>query len=73
MQGGLSWDPVRGTSYMTRLSADMSNRSIYGYDIETPGYTGALPRQDDRYNTALRTATADSLALETKMHQPDTG
>jgi len=51
-QGGMPWDPVRGTSYMTRLSADMNNRNISGYDIERLyDYTGALPRQDDRYNT----------------------
>ncbi|MDG2177055.1 MAG: carotenoid oxygenase family protein [Gammaproteobacteria bacterium] len=53
MQEGKQWDPVRGTSYMTRLSADMNNRSISGYDIERLyEYRGALPRQDDRYNTA---------------------
>lgn len=51
-QGGAPWDPVRGTSYITRLSAEMNNRSISGYDIERLyDYTGALPRQDDRYNT----------------------
>ena len=51
-QGGVPWDPVRGTSYITRLSADMNNRSITGYDMERLyDYAGALPRQDDRYNT----------------------
>ena len=53
MQEGKSWDPIRGTSYMTRLSANMNNSNISGYDIERLyDYTGALPRQDDRYNTA---------------------
>jgi carotenoid cleavage dioxygenase-like enzyme len=52
MQGGKQWDPIRGTSYMTRLSVNMNNRSVSGYDIERLyDYTGALPRQDDRYNT----------------------
>lgn len=52
MQGGKSWDPVRGTSYMTRLSVNLNDRSVNGYEIERLyDYTGALPRQDDRYNT----------------------
>jgi carotenoid cleavage dioxygenase-like enzyme len=52
MQGGMSWDPVRGTSYMTRLSVNLNDRSVNGYEIERLyDYTGALPRQDDRYNT----------------------
>jgi carotenoid cleavage dioxygenase len=50
---GTKWDPVKGSSQITRLSADLSKKSPGDYKIETlyPGYFGALPRQDDRYNT----------------------
>lgn len=49
---GSPWDPVRGTSYMTRLSVNLNDKSVNGYEIERLyQYTGALPRQDDRYNT----------------------
>ena len=53
MQGGKPWDPERGSSRITRLTADVSGRTPRGYDIETmyPDHIGALPRQDDRYNT----------------------
>ena len=52
-QGGIPWDPIRGQSRITRLSADLSGRTPRGYNIETlyQDYIGALPRQDDRYNT----------------------
>jgi carotenoid cleavage dioxygenase-like enzyme len=51
---GSRWDPVKGASYITRLSAELSKKTPKAYDIETlyPDLTGALPRQDDRYNTA---------------------
>jgi carotenoid cleavage dioxygenase-like enzyme len=50
---GTKWDPVKGSSQITRLSADLSKKSPSDYNIEIlyPGYFGALPRQDDRYNT----------------------
>ena len=50
---GTRWDPVRGSSHITRLSVDLSKKSITDYQIETlyPDHVGALPRQDDRYNT----------------------
>lgn len=50
---GSKWDPVKGASQITRLSADLSKKSPRDYKIEVlyPGYFGALPRQDDRYNT----------------------
>lgn len=52
MRDGSRWDPVKGTSYITRLSADLSNSSIRDYSMERLApWTGALPRQDDRYNT----------------------
>jgi carotenoid cleavage dioxygenase len=53
MRDGASWDPVAGSSHITRLSADLSRRRARGYEMETlyPNHVGALPRQDDRYNT----------------------
>lgn len=53
MRDGSAWDPVAGTSRITRLSADYSRKTPKDYRIETmyQDYTGALPRQDDRYNT----------------------
>lgn len=54
MHDGSRWDPVKGSSQITRLSADLSKETPKDYSIELlyPEYTGALPRQDDRYNTA---------------------
>ena len=53
MRDGSRWDPVRGASHITRLSADVSQKNPTDYGIETlyPDHIGALPRQDDRYNT----------------------
>jgi carotenoid cleavage dioxygenase len=53
MRDGSRWDPIAGSSHITRLSADLSRRRARGYEIETlyPRHIGALPRQDDRYNT----------------------
>ena len=52
MLDGSPWDPVRGASYITRISANMNGRSPSGYEMERLGpWQGALPRQDDRYNT----------------------
>lgn len=49
---GSPWNPVTGTSYITRLSADLNNAGIRDYGMERLSpWTGALPRQDDRYNT----------------------
>ncbi|MFN0001656.1 MAG: carotenoid oxygenase family protein [Pseudohongiellaceae bacterium] len=49
---GSAWNPITGTSYITRLSVDLNNRSISDYAMERLSpWTGALPRQDDRYNT----------------------
>jgi len=50
---GQSWEPVRGASHITRLSVDLGRKSVKDYKIETmyPNHVGALPRQDDRYNT----------------------
>jgi carotenoid cleavage dioxygenase len=52
MRGGLKWDPVSGSSHITRLSVDLSKKrpSAYGIEQLYP-HVGALPRQDDRYNT----------------------
>ncbi|MEO6079520.1 MAG: carotenoid oxygenase family protein [Steroidobacteraceae bacterium] len=54
MHDGSRWDPVKGSSHITRLSVDLSKETPKDYSIEVlyPEYTGALPRQDDRYNTA---------------------
>ncbi|HWL64327.1 MAG TPA: carotenoid oxygenase family protein [Steroidobacteraceae bacterium] len=54
MHDGSRWDPVKGTSYITRLSADLTTKTPKDYKMERlyPNITGALPRQDDRYNTA---------------------
>jgi len=53
MRGGESWDPIAGTSHITRLSVDLSRRRPRDYGIEQLyPHVGALPRQDDRYNTA---------------------
>lgn len=52
MKDGSAWDPVKGASYITRLSADLNNASVRDYNMERLGpWQGALPRQDDRYNT----------------------
>jgi len=53
MRDGSRWDPVKGASRITRLSADVSKKKPKDYGIETlyPYHLGALPRQDDRYNT----------------------
>jgi carotenoid cleavage dioxygenase len=52
MLDGSNWNPATGTSYITRLSANMNSRRPGGYEIERLApWTGALPRQDDRYNT----------------------
>jgi carotenoid cleavage dioxygenase-like enzyme len=53
MRDGSRWDPVAGSSHITRLSVDLTKRRPSNYGIETlyPRHVGALPRQDDRYNT----------------------
>jgi carotenoid cleavage dioxygenase-like enzyme len=53
MRDGGRWDPVKGASRITRLSADFNRKTPKDYTIETlyPNHLGALPRQDDRYNT----------------------
>ncbi len=53
MRDGSRWDPVKGSSRITRLSVDLANKSVSNYDIEVlyPNYLGGLPRQDDRYHT----------------------
>jgi carotenoid cleavage dioxygenase len=52
MRGGARWDPIAGSSHITRLSVDLSRRRPSNYGIEQLyPHVGALPRQDDRYNT----------------------
>jgi carotenoid cleavage dioxygenase-like enzyme len=53
MRDGSKWDPVKGSSRITRLSVDLSKKSVKDYKMEVlyPNHLGALPRQDDRYNT----------------------
>jgi len=49
---GSPWNPMTGTSHITRLSANLKARRPNGYAMEQLGpWAGALPRQDDRYNT----------------------
>jgi carotenoid cleavage dioxygenase len=49
---GSRWDPIAGASHITRLSADYSRQRPRAYGIEQLyPHQGALPRQDDRYNT----------------------
>jgi carotenoid cleavage dioxygenase len=49
---GTNWSPQTGTSHITRLSVDLSRRRPRNYEIEQLyPHVGALPRQDDRYNT----------------------
>jgi carotenoid cleavage dioxygenase-like enzyme len=53
MRDGSRWDPVKGASRITRLSVDLSKKTPKDYGIEVlyQNFIGALPRQDDRYNT----------------------
>jgi carotenoid cleavage dioxygenase len=52
MKDGTPWDPIKGTSYITRLSANLNGSGPKGYEMERLApWPGALPRQDDRYNT----------------------
>jgi carotenoid cleavage dioxygenase len=53
MRDGSRWDPVRGASHITRLSVDLTKKTPkdYSMDVLYPNHVGALPRQDDRYNT----------------------
>lgn len=49
---GSPWNPAKGSSHITRLSAYINDRSVKSYGIEQLyAHRGALPRQDDRYNT----------------------
>lgn len=49
---GSPWSPQTGSSHITRLSVDLSRRNPRNYNIEQLyPHVGALPRQDDRYNT----------------------
>ena len=50
---GEKFDPVKSAGRVARLSIDTSAKSLSAYDMEIKfdGYTGGLPRQDDRYNT----------------------
>jgi carotenoid cleavage dioxygenase-like enzyme len=52
MRDGSPWDPIAGQSHITRLSVDLSRSRPRDYKIEQMyPHVGALPRQDDRYNT----------------------
>ena len=50
---GTKWNPIQGSSRITRLSVDLSKKSVKDYQMEVmyPNHLGGLPRQDDRYNT----------------------
>jgi len=52
MRDGSSWNPIAGSSHITRLSVDLAKGTPSAYGIEQMyPHVGALPRQDDRYNT----------------------
>jgi carotenoid cleavage dioxygenase-like enzyme len=52
MRDGSQWNPIAGASHITRLSVDLSQGRARNYGIEQMyPHQGALPRQDDRYNT----------------------
>jgi carotenoid cleavage dioxygenase-like enzyme len=46
------FDPVKGQARVRRFSMDLSRKSVRDFDMEVlyPDVTGALSRQDDRYN-----------------------
>jgi len=49
---GEPFDPKAAAGYVTRLSVDLSKKNITEYSMEKLyPQTGALPRQDDRYQT----------------------
>lgn len=52
MRDGSVWDPIAGSSHITRLTVDLAQRepSAYGMEQMYP-HVGGLPRQDDRYHT----------------------
>lgn len=51
-RGGGRWEPHNGASHITRLSVDLAQVTPTSYGIEQLyPHVGALPRQDDRYNT----------------------
>jgi carotenoid cleavage dioxygenase len=53
MRDGGRWNPQQGSSHITRMTVDLSGPNPTAYDIEQMyPHAGALPRQDDRYNTA---------------------
>ncbi|MBK7115215.1 MAG: carotenoid oxygenase family protein [Proteobacteria bacterium] len=47
-----SFDPVKGQARVRRFSMDLSKKRITNFDMQVlyPDVTGALSRQDDRYN-----------------------
>jgi carotenoid cleavage dioxygenase len=52
MRDGSRWDPIAGSSHITRLAVDLAGRQPAAYGIEQMyPHVGALPRQDDRYHT----------------------
>ena len=49
---GEPFDPRSAAGYVTRLSVDLSKKTVSDYNMEKLyPQTGALPRQDDRYQT----------------------
>jgi carotenoid cleavage dioxygenase-like enzyme len=52
MRDGASWDPIAGSSHITRLTVDLAAREPTAYGMEQMyPHVGGLPRQDDRYHT----------------------
>jgi carotenoid cleavage dioxygenase len=52
MRDGSPWDPIAGSSHITRLTVDLAGPKPTAFGIEQMyPHVGGLPRQDDRYHT----------------------
>jgi carotenoid cleavage dioxygenase len=52
MRDGAPWDPIAGSSHITRLTVDLAGEAPTAYGMEQMyPHVGGLPRQDDRYHT----------------------
>jgi carotenoid cleavage dioxygenase-like enzyme len=51
MRDGSRWDPIAGSSHITRLTVDLAAREPTAFGMEQLyPHVGGLPRQDDRYH-----------------------
>jgi carotenoid cleavage dioxygenase len=52
MRDGSPWDPITGSSHITRLTVGLAGPAPTAYGMEQMyPHVGGLPRQDDRYHT----------------------